>query len=87
MPKSDFEIFWIDREREPENPPDPRYPDGIDIDLALGRQPTCTVKLPYPAPRCGIYSIDCKRCDQFTMVTTAGRPDDPRSVKLACKLQ
>jgi len=43
---SDFDVYWIDREREPQNPADPRYPNGIDIDLTLGRRPACMVELP-----------------------------------------
>lgn len=40
--------------------------------------------LPYPARRCGQYVVKCDVCDQIIVVTTAGRPDDPRSLKMAC---
>jgi hypothetical protein len=81
---SDFKITWIDHHREPQCPPDPNYPDGIDIDLSGGHL-TCAVPLPYPAKRCGAYYVECKTCGTNVMITTAGRPDDPRSVCLPCR--
>lgn len=81
-----FAITWFDRGREPECPPDPAYPNGIDIVAPRQElQPSCTVTLPYPARRCGFYCVDCVRCEQRVIVTTAGRPDDPRSLTLACR--
>jgi hypothetical protein len=82
---NDFQITWTDLGREPRCKPDPRYPLGIDVDYSSGRRQTCTAQLPYPARRCGFYEIACKRCGLNVLVTTAGRIDDPRSVKLACK--
>lgn len=79
-----FKITWIDGAREPHCVPDPRYPDGIDFDASNGREPTCTVALPYPAIRCGHYNVHCQKCRLVVAITTAGRPDDPRSLKLAC---
>jgi hypothetical protein len=78
-------ISWIDFAREPKQLPDPRYPTGIDLDLSKGASQTCNTTLPYPAKRVGAYSIKCEKCGLTTMVTTAGRADDPRSIKLACK--
>jgi hypothetical protein len=91
---------WVDEGRVAENPPDPRYPNGIDIDqtthasidLASGTviQPdsdrkTCfTFLRPYPTPRCGKFFIKCDTCGRLAIVTTAGRPDDPRSFRLTC---
>lgn len=77
-------IRWIDDGRELQNPPDPRYPDGIDLDGSGGAVRSCTVKLPHPARRCGRYLIECEICGIRVMVTTAGRRDDPRLVKIAC---
>ena len=77
-------ISWIDSGREPRARSDPAYPDGIDLDLSRGKSPACDVKLPYPAKRCGQYLIMCETCPQVIMVTTAGRRDDPRSVKMLC---
>jgi hypothetical protein len=78
-------IDWIDQRLEPKNKADPRYPDGIDLDCSAGAANTCLVKLPYPARRIGYYVITCKHCGLTGMVTTAGRSDDPRSIKMKCK--
>jgi hypothetical protein len=78
-------VDWIDRGFEPKELPNPDYPNGIDVDLTAGMDPSCTVKLPYPAKRIGYYLITCTKCRSKTIVTTAGRRDDPRSVRLACK--
>ena len=78
-------VQWIDRGREPKVAPNPAYHDGIDLDLTDGAEEWCQTVLRYPAKRCGIYVIECAVCGLRVGVTTAGRPDDPRSVKLACK--
>ena len=80
-----FQINWIDRGFEPRMLSDPRYPTGIDLDVSNGAPATCKTTLPYPAKRCGFYVVVCEQCGTDAIVTTAGRPDDPRSVKLACK--
>jgi hypothetical protein len=87
MRKGKFDIAWIDAHREPRSPPDPRYPNGVDLDLRRG-QPVacCRIELPYPAKRCGFYRINCQRCGTDALITTAGRPDDPRSIVMACKI-
>jgi hypothetical protein len=82
---ADFKIDWIDREREPQNPPDPRYPHGIDLDMSKGATRTCSTRLPYPTPRCGLLYVECGECGANAIITTAGRADDPCSVKLACE--
>jgi hypothetical protein len=76
---------WHDAGRIPRAAPDPRFPNGLDVDLSCGATRTCSTLLPYPAKRIGMYSIECLRCGLTAAVTTAGRPDDPRSVKVACK--
>lgn len=78
-----FKIDWIDREREPQCPPDPRFPNGIDVDVSAGRL-SCETALPYPAPRCGMFYVECQVCGANAMITTAGRLDDPRSARLPC---
>jgi hypothetical protein len=82
-----FRITWIDHQREPECAPNPQYPHGIDIDISEGARAVCAAVLDYPAPRCGVYLIECKQCGAHLAVTTAGRVDDPRSVKFACRLE
>lgn len=80
-----FDIDWIDSGREPQNPPDPAFPDGVDVASSIDTGPTCYVALPYPARRCGAYTVRCRRCGFTAVVTTAGRPDDPRSITVPCK--
>jgi hypothetical protein len=75
---------WISRNRKPQNPSEPRYPDGIDIDASLGKETFCSITFPHPTAECGLWIVECDVCNQRVMVTTAGRPDDPRSLKLAC---
>lgn len=77
-------VTWFDHGREPQCLPDPAFPDGIDIDLSGGKK-SCEADLPYPAKRCGMFLIVCEVCGRSAGITTAGRPDDPRHVKLACK--
>jgi hypothetical protein len=79
-------VSWVDGGAWPKNPPNPKYPDGVDLDMSKGSdERTCFVALPYPAKRIGYYAIECEVCGLITAVSTAGRPDDPRSVKLRCK--
>lgn len=80
-----MKIEWIDAGREPQCKPNPDYPKGMDLDASSGSPATCSTALPYPAKRCGQYIVECETCGQRIVVTTAGRTDDPRSVKLACK--
>lgn len=79
-----FKIEWHDAGREPKSPPNPAYPNGIDLDISGGLTVTCTVPLVSPARRCGFYDIECRKCGATVGVTTAGRPDDPRSCKIGC---
>jgi hypothetical protein len=83
--KPKHRVEWLDRGREPQYPPNPAYPEGIDVDLSDGAERACTVALPYPARRIGAYIVTCSTCGLRVGLTTAGRPDDPRSVRLACK--
>lgn len=77
---------WISKGRKAQHPSNPKYPNGIDVNLAPSR-PFCSIKLDYPAPAVGMWAITCVRCGETAMVTAAGRPDDPRSVKLPCKIE
>ena len=79
-----WEINWVDLGREPREPPNPTYPSGMDISISTA-DPACKRALPYPAKRCGYYAIKCLTCGATAIVTTAGRPDDPRSLRLSCK--
>lgn len=81
-----FDIEWIDRGREPQCPPDPDFPRGKDVDLRQSAiERGCTVILPYPAKRCGLYVVTCGKCGLRIAITTAGRPDDPHKITIPCK--
>ena len=77
------EVRWVDAGRWPQCPPNPNYPTGIDVIETIGPD-TCKVDLPYPAKRCGAYEVQCQACGRKMTVTTAGRPDDPRSLTMQC---
>jgi hypothetical protein len=79
-------VGFIDSGREPQCPSNPDFPDGTEVDMSHGAAKTCDVSLPYPAPRCGVLVMDCSKCGLRVGVTVAGRRDDPRIAKLACKL-
>lgn len=80
-----MKITWNDAGREPQSPSDPDFPKGVDVDVSKGSAVTCSTDLPYPARRCGHYIVSCEVCGTLVILTTAGRPDDPRSVKLSCR--
>lgn len=77
------QVTWIDSGREPTQPANPKFPKGMTVDFSKGG-PSCYLKLPYPAKRCGAYLIQCNECKVSILVTTAGRADDPRSIRLPC---
>jgi hypothetical protein len=79
-------VEFLDSGGEPQCPLDPAYPKGKDIDVSCGALLTCIAKIPYPAPRCGAMVVECQRCGIRVGLTVAGRPDDPRSLRLPCKL-
>lgn len=81
-----IKIEWLDFKRQPKCAPNPLYPEGKDITLAT-EQPMCHTRLPYPAKGCGAYIVYCDQCKLRVALTTAGRPDDPRSITLPCKMR
>jgi len=83
---SQLKVTWQDGKRQAKCPPDPRWPDGIHLDNTRGYAIlSCKTDLPYPAPQCGRWLIECDACGQKVIVTAAGRVDDPRSIKLVCQ--
>ena len=80
-------IKWTDHQRAPKIQSNPLYPQGVDVDISDGAFITCTINLPYPAKRCGLYTVSCKVCEMSIALTTAGRRDDPRSVTIQCYAQ
>lgn len=87
MSSNKFKIKWFDHKKEPTEKPNPKYPNGIDILTHIDNRPFCISNLPYPAKRCGVYVVTCQKCKMQVMVTTAGRPDDPRSISISCDLK
>ena len=79
-----FTVQWHDSGREPQCAPNPAYPHGKAIAAADPSRSNCIVELPYPAKRCGAYSVVCGICGIKVAVTTAGRVDDPISVAINC---
>jgi hypothetical protein len=66
--------------------PNPNFPHGIEIVCPPNTPVSCKVALPYPAPECGMWSVVCTTCQCRLFVTAAGRPDDPVSVFLPCRI-
>lgn len=79
-------IVWLDGGDEAEYSPNPAYPNGVDLVDNLEARSHCITRLPYPAPRCGSWSVTCRKCRKSVYVTTAGRADDPCSLSVACAL-
>jgi len=84
-PPSHLRVLWRNSEAEPIGPADPGYPHGTDLDVSAGAVETCWTALAYPAPRVGAYAVDCHVCGRHVICGTAGRADDPRSIKVACR--
>jgi hypothetical protein len=80
-----WDLRWLDHAQQPREPPDPKYPEGIEIDASMGKERFCTVHLEYPARGVGMYFVRCLWCGANAGLRTAGRPDDPKLVKIACK--
>lgn len=83
--ESRFLTDWVDQHRESTYPANPSYPHGSAIDVALDAAHACRVQLPWPAARCGLWVVTCRACGYAISLTTAGRADDPRSVRMPCK--
>lgn len=66
-------------------PPNPLYPKGVELDISKDAKWTCSMELPYPAICIGYHLIECERCGLKVGITAAGRVDDPRSIRVACK--
>jgi hypothetical protein len=84
---SNLKVYFLSGKRQARCPSDPAYPHGMDVDLSDGAMSTCAGNLPYPAECCGMLMVRCAKCGANAAITTAGRVDDPRTVKLACKVQ
>lgn len=80
-----IEVRFLSHGRKAQVAPNPDFPSGVDLDLTHGATRHCEAKLPYPAECLSIWVLHCLDCGFTAAITTAGRPGDPRSVKLACK--
>lgn len=85
MATSSLEVTFLSHHRKPTCAPNPAHPNGIDVDLTDGARVACLAELPYPAECCGVLIVRCNKCLESVAITTAGRADDPRTVKLPCK--
>jgi hypothetical protein len=83
--ESRFLIDWVDQHRVSLYPADSSFPNGVAIDVALDAPRACRVELIYPAARCGMWVITCRACGFSVALSTAGRADDPRSVRVPCR--
>ncbi len=81
----DIEAHFTGSGKLAENPPNPDFPSGVDLDLTHGQEPTCGVPLAYPAPCVGVWTVRCTACGFLAIVTAAGRVDDPKFVTIPCK--
>lgn len=80
-----FDVAWVSAFRDAEHPADPAYPNGKAVVAVKDqRAPTCHLDLPYPAKCVGQFVVKCRVCGLTTMVTAAGRADDPRSLTINC---
>lgn len=68
------------------NPPNPDFPNGIGMSSVTDRnKPYCMINLPYPAPECGVWRVNCETCGFTVVITAAGRPDDPKFIEVECQ--
>ena len=81
-----LEVLWFDRTLARSDAPDPEYPEGVDLDLCRDIGPACWTALRYPARGPGYYHIACTRCGSATGCMTKGQTDDPRSIRLPCRV-
>lgn len=82
---TDFDVKFLSHNRKAKCAPNPKYPRGMDVDLAGDAKLVCLAELPCPAECCGIWIVECETCGLRVGITAAGRPDDPRTAKLPCK--
>lgn len=85
-----FNCRWVDGGREPTQPPDPAYPDGIDVVIQGGPKDSmriCSTTIPYPTGHAniGTWVVTCRTCGFRVTLTAASRPDDPRSLSFPCQ--
>ena len=80
-------VEWKSKNRPPQCPPDPNFPEGKSLMHFNPEDLHCKVPLPYPAECCGTWIATCQKCGLRVAATAAGRPDDPRSLTVTCRWQ
>jgi hypothetical protein len=78
-------VTWKSDGRRAEHPANPDFPNGMRLDVSSGREPSCEADFTYPAPACGTWVVNCHTCGFSGIATAAGRSDDPRSIRVACR--
>lgn len=76
---------WFGIGRKAQHPSNPAYPEGIRLDMG-GSGKACSIEFDYPAPEVGSWLVKCELCGLSVLITAAGRPDDPRSIRVPCKI-
>jgi hypothetical protein len=76
-----FKFTFLDAGPNPQCIPEAM---GKDLDLS-GGNPGCCFNVPNAASRCGVVLAECETCHALGSFTVAGRADDPRTLKLACR--
>jgi hypothetical protein len=87
-----FSISWSARTRVengvartgPAHPATPGFENGTDLDLARDAASWCTASCPPWPGKLGMLHLRCQHCDVTVDLTTAGRADDPKLVRLPC---
>lgn len=85
LARGSFKVEWKGAGRKAQCAPDPAFPEGVVSDCSSESKAWCAAAVPYPAPECGLYIVECKKCGVRVGATAAGRPDDPRVLVVACR--
>lgn len=83
--RKDQTVEWWSAGADTTIKPDPRFPEGRDVDVSFQATLRCTIPLNHPAPGFGAWLVECHRCGARVACSAAGHADDPRSVKIACQ--
>jgi hypothetical protein len=82
-----FLVRFLGTGQKAKHPANPNYPEGVHLNQTGGVEGdgnVCVVQLPWPAKEIGAWKVECTICALRVACTTAGRPDDPRSITVRC---
>lgn len=68
----------------PQRAANPAFPNGSDIDLTDGVGGRCPALLPQFPGKLGLYEVRCATCGLSVALTSAGRTDDAKAVRVPC---